>query len=74
MRTCKLRVRIFIYGVLSNGTLMCHTYFGMYGLRDGDRTHSITNAEQIDLTADTIADFMHFKLEYNISLVNYTSH
>lgn len=33
----------------------CHAYFGMYGPQDGDGTPTITNEEQITLTADAIA-------------------
>ena len=33
----------------------CHAYFGMYGAQEGDGTPSITNREQIELTADAIA-------------------
>ena len=32
----------------------CHAYFGMYGAQDGDGTPSITNEEQIYLTAEKI--------------------
>lgn len=32
----------------------CHAYFGMYGPQDGDGTPTITNREQINLTADAI--------------------
>ena len=32
----------------------CHAYFGMYGAQDGDGTSSITNEEQIYLTAEKI--------------------
>lgn len=37
----------------------CHAYFGMYGEQDGDGTPSITNEEQICITADAIMDFMN---------------
>lgn len=33
----------------------CHAYFGMYGTQDGDGIPTITNEEQIRLTADAIA-------------------
>ena len=33
----------------------CHSYFGSYGLQDGDGTPKITNAQQISQTADAIA-------------------
>lgn len=32
----------------------CHAYFGMYGAQDGDGTPSITNEEQIQMTAEKI--------------------
>lgn len=32
----------------------CHAYFGMYGEQDGDGTPSITNEEQIQVTAEKI--------------------
>lgn len=34
----------------------CHAYFGMYGAQEGDGTPTITNEEQITLTAEAIAD------------------
>lgn len=34
----------------------CHAYFGMYGLQDGDGTATITNEEQIRITADAIVE------------------
>ena len=37
----------------------CHAYFGMYGAQDGDGTPSITNEDQIRLTADKIAEMTH---------------
>lgn len=36
----------------------CHAYFGMYGPQEGDGTPTISNDEQISLTADIIADFV----------------
>ena len=36
----------------------CHANFGMYGAQDGDGTPSITNEEQIALTADAIVKMM----------------
>lgn len=36
----------------------CHAYFGMYGAQDGDGTPTISNAEQIAITADHIIDMM----------------
>lgn len=37
----------------------CHAYFGMYGAQAGDGTPSISNAEQIYLTAEKIADMIN---------------
>ena len=37
----------------------CHAYFGMYGAQDGDGTPTISNEEQIRLTAQAIADFIN---------------
>ena len=37
----------------------CHAYFGMYGAQDGDGTPSISNKEQILMTADAIAALVH---------------
>ncbi len=34
----------------------CHSYFGMYGAQDGDGVPTISNVEQINKTADLIAD------------------
>jgi predicted esterase len=36
----------------------CHAYFGVYGAQAGDGTPSITNQNQIDITAEKIAEFM----------------
>ena len=36
----------------------CHAYFGMYGAQKGDGTPTITNEEQIYITADAIADMI----------------
>ena len=36
----------------------CHAYFGMYGAQDGDGTPTITNEEQIRLTAEKIVEIM----------------
>ena len=36
----------------------CHAYFGMYGHQRGDGVPAITNAEQIDLTAEKIAQLV----------------
>ncbi len=37
----------------------CHAYFGMYGKQDGDGIPSITNEEQVLITADKISDFIN---------------
>lgn len=36
----------------------CHAYFGMYGTQEGDGTPSITNEEQIHLTAEYIFELI----------------
>ena len=36
----------------------CHAYFGMYGAQDGDGVPSISNAEQIRITAEYITQMM----------------
>lgn len=36
----------------------CHAYFGMYGEQEGDGTATISHEEQIDITVDTIVDFI----------------
>ena len=36
----------------------CHAYFGMYGAQDGDGTPTISNTDQIRLTAEAIMDMM----------------
>lgn len=36
----------------------CHAYFGMYGAQDGDGTPTITNGEQIYITAENIVKIM----------------
>lgn len=36
----------------------CHAYFGTYGAQDGDGTPTISNKEQIRITADAIAEFV----------------
>lgn len=36
----------------------CHSYFGMYGLQDGDGKCSITNKEQIILTVNYITSYL----------------
>lgn len=34
----------------------CHGYFGMYGIQDGDGEPTISNEEQLSITADAIVD------------------
>lgn len=36
----------------------CHSYFGMYGAQEGDGFPSVSNEEQIKLTADAIVSMM----------------
>ena len=36
----------------------CHSYFGMYGMQKGDGTPTITNVQQIEITAEYICDFI----------------
>lgn len=36
----------------------CHAYFGMYGEQDGDGVATITNVEQIEITAEKIVEFI----------------
>ena len=36
----------------------CHAYFGTYGAQDGDGTPTISNQEQIRITADAIEEFV----------------
>ena len=44
----------------------CHAYFGMYGPQDGDGLPSITNEEQICMTAERIIDMVQDeKVEFN---------
>ena len=37
----------------------CHAYFGMYGAQDGDGTPTITNEEQIRITAEEIINWLN---------------
>ena len=37
----------------------CHAYFGMYGPQEGDGTPTITNREQILLTAQAITNLIY---------------
>ena len=37
----------------------CHAYFGMYGAQEGDGTPEISNEEQIEQTADAIANLIN---------------
>lgn len=39
----------------------CHAYFGMYGAQDGDGTPTISNQEQIRLTAEEIIKMMEYR-------------
>ena len=39
----------------------CHAYFGVYGAQAGDGTPSVTNKEQIDITAEKISEFINGK-------------
>ncbi len=41
----------------------CHAYFGMYGHQKGDGTPTITNEEQIKITADAIAESINAPCE-----------
>ena len=45
----------FIEFVIEGG---CHAYFGMYGAQDGDGVPTISNVEQIQITAERMLDFM----------------
>lgn len=36
----------------------CHSYFGMYGEQDGDGEATITNEEQLQITAEHIVEFV----------------
>jgi len=36
----------------------CHAYFGVYGHQDGDGTPTISNQQQIELTAQQLADWI----------------
>jgi len=36
----------------------CHAYFGMYGSQDGDGRPTISNVEQIQITAESIREFV----------------
>ena len=36
----------------------CHAYFGMYGAQDGDGVPTISNEDQINITAEKIADLI----------------
>jgi len=41
----------------------CHAYFGMYGHQSGDGIPTLTNEEQIDLTAKRIAELVDMSYE-----------
>jgi hypothetical protein len=36
----------------------CHSYFGCYGIQDGDGEPTLTNEEQIDLAVEEIARWL----------------
>ena len=36
----------------------CHSFFGSYGLQDGDGNATITNKDQIDITTGFIINFI----------------
>ena len=36
----------------------CHSYFGMYGEQEGDGNPTISNIEQIEITAEEIVKFL----------------
>ncbi len=44
-------------GIIIDGG--CHAYFGMYGVQEGDGTPKISNEEQIEQTADAIANLIN---------------
>lgn len=46
----------FVEIVIDGG---CHAYFGTYGAQDGDGKPSISNEEQINITADAITDIIN---------------
>lgn len=46
----------FTEAVIDGG---CHAYFGMYGAQNGDGTPTISNEEQINLTAIAISDLVN---------------
>ena len=46
----------FVETVIDGG---CHAYFGMYGEQDGDGNPTVSNAQQIELTANAIGEFIH---------------
>lgn len=52
----------FTETVISGG---CHAYFGMYGEQDGDGEPTLTEDEQILITADTIYQFMRENKKYD---------
>ena len=45
----------FTESVIEGG---CHAYFGVYGHQEGDGTPTISNQQQIEITAQQIADWM----------------
>ena len=51
--TCRANLHSDTIEVVIQGG--CHSYFGSYGMQDGDGTPTITNEEQLTRTADAIA-------------------
>lgn len=51
----KLPTKITEY-VIEGG---CHAYFGVYGEQKGDGTPTVSNKEQIDITAEKISEFIN---------------
>ena len=37
----------------------CHAYFGVYGAQKGDGMPTVSNKEQIDITAEKISEFIN---------------
>ena len=54
--SCKVNMpEAFSETVIEGG---CHAYFGMYGAQEGDGEPTVSNAEQINLTANVILQFI----------------
>ena len=53
---CKSNLPVDLTEIVISGG--CHAYFGMYGAQDGDGTPTISNHEQIRLTAEQIVKIM----------------